>query len=149
MSSTRKSKKRKSITTPGHLMAVRNSLTELMMFRSFFGKLPAYFWRDTRWKWRYTQEVKAISKFIKKYGEDLVAEVIIKNYITTAKDYSNLEVLLQREMDRISRLLRPKDTSKMEAEVDEEIKDLRESRPSVCKKSLFERLSDIERNINA
>lgn len=137
--------KRNSLTTPGHKMQERSALAELVMLRSYL-RLPPYFWRDSRWKWKYTQEVKAISKFIKKYGLDVVSKILRRNYISTvAKDYGNIEVLLQREMDSISRLAMTKDTTEVKAETLPEVEDLRGARPSfVKKKTLFERLSEIE-----
>jgi len=144
---SRMAKKRKSLTTPGHTMTLRNSLAELVLLRANQGKLPEYFWRDSRWKWDYGREVQAITKFIKKYGEEVVSKVITSNYVSTTADYGNLEFLCQQEMDRLARLYKPKDTTPVEAEVFEEVKDLREPRPSHFKKGLFERLDEIERNI--
>lgn len=129
-------------------MTVRNSLAELVLLRANQGKLPPHFWRDSRWKWNYGREVQAITKFIKKYGEDVVSKVILTNYIATTADYGNLEFLLQEQMDRLARLYKPKDTTQVKAEVDDRVEiDLREPRPSYFqKKNVWERLNEIERN---
>jgi hypothetical protein len=140
--------KKPSLTTPGHKMTLRNSLAELVLLRANHGKLPEYFWRDTRWKWAYAREVQAITKFIKKYGEDVVSKVILSNYVATTADYGNLEFLLQEQMDKLARLYKPKDTTPVKAEVDEKVPDLREPRPSSFKrKSIWERLDEIEREV--
>ena len=138
-------KKVNSTSTPGHKMFIRSWLAELVMTRANRGRpLKPYFWRDTRWKWRYTNEVKAASKFIKKYGEALVVRVVCDHKINTFTDYGNLEFLLQNEQARIDRLSIPKDLSKVENEDPGVVEDLREPRSFSIKKTLFERLAELE-----
>lgn len=138
-------KKVSSTSTPGHKMLVRSWLTELVMIRANKGHpLKPYFWRDPRWKWKYTNEVKAASKFIKKYGESLVVRIVCDNKINTFTDYGNLEFLLQNEQARIDRLTIPKDLSQIENEAVEVVEDLREPRSFAIKKTLFERLAELE-----
>jgi hypothetical protein len=141
----RKISKIASSTTPGHRMFVRSWLAELIMRRSFAGRLPPYFWRETKWKWRYTNEVKAISKFIKKFGEDMVLKIVCENKkLKTAASYGELEYLLQEEEAKLKRLALPKDTSPVINEAPASHVDLREPRVVSKKKGLFERLNDFE-----
>lgn len=135
-----------SMTTPGHIMQLRSWLAELVMVRSSNGRLPEYFWRDTRWKWRYGNEVKAVSKFIKKYGEDVVVKVVCGNPIKSFTDYAELEFLLQKEAEAKKRLASPKDTTPVTNEERRDLPDLREPRSVVSKKTLFERLAELEGN---
>lgn len=133
-----------SITTPGHVMQVRSWLAELVMVRSL-GELPPYFWRDQRWKWKYANEVKAVTKFIKKYGEGVVAKAVCDDKkIKSFADYAHLEYSLQREADAQHKLSLPKDTTPVKNEDRRPIADLREPRSVVSKKGLFERLSELE-----
>lgn len=134
-----------SSTTPGHKMLLRSWLAELAMTRSNRGSpLPAYFWRDGRWKWKYGQEVKAASKFIKKYGQAIVVSVVIDNCINTFSDYGNMEFFLQREFDSICRMAAPKDNTVAEKEQKKEIVDIREPKIFPKKKGVFEKLSEFE-----
>ena len=88
-------KKIASRTTPGHNMQARSWITELVMLRSNMGQLPPYFWREPKWKWRYTNEVKAASKFIKRYGESTVVKIVCANrQLATLASYGELEFLL-------------------------------------------------------
>lgn len=140
-------KKIKSLTTPDHKMAIKSYLAELVMVRQYSFSLPPYFWRYNKWKWEYTRTVQAIGKFIKNYGIDNVAKVIKANYISKI-DYGNMEYLLQSELERQNRILKPKDISGVRAEVHSSCEDVREPRPlPVRKKGLFERMGEIEGNL--
>lgn len=141
----KKIKSVQSMTTPGHMMQLRSWLAELAMVRSTNGRLPEFFWRDTRWKWRYANEVKAVSKFLKKYGEDVVVKVVCGNKtIKSFTDYAELEFLLQKEAEVKQRLASPKDTTPVKNEERRDTIDLREPRSVVSKKKLFERLAELE-----
>lgn len=139
-------KKVQSRTTPNHKMQLRSWLAELVMLRSNRGRpLPPFFWRDTRWKWKYTHEVKAISKFIKQYGDNIVASVITNNRkIITARDYATMEFNLQNAVAINQRLSSPKDTTPVKYEDFSNLKDLREKKNVVRKKTLFEKLKEWE-----
>lgn len=140
----KKIKSIKSLTTPNHMMQLRSWLAELAMVRSSNGRLPEYFWRDTRWKWKYANEVKAVTKFIKKYGEDVVVKVACGNPIKSFAEYGELEFLLQKESEAKQRLSLPKDTTPIKNEDTQDIADLRGPRSVVSKKNLFERLAELE-----
>ena len=140
----KKIKSIKSLTTPNHMMQLRSWLAELVMVRSSDGRLPEYFWRDTRWKWKYSNEVKAVTKFIKKFGEAVVIKVTCDTRIKSFADYGELEYLLQKESEAKQRLSLPKDTTEVKNEEHQELTDLREPRSVVSKKNLFERLSELE-----
>lgn len=138
-------RKVKSATTPNHKMQLRSWLAELVMLRSNRGRpLPPYFWRDNRWKWAYTREVKAVSKFIKSYGENIVVSVACNKKIHTFTDYANLEFHLQNEQASVERLARPKDLGEVMNEDAGVVEDLREPRSFAIKKTLFERLAELE-----
>lgn len=147
---SKKKIKIQSLSTPGHNMFVRSWLAELVMTRANKGqKLKPYFWRDSRWKWKYTSEVKAVSKFIKKYGEAAVVKVVSENRkIFTFASYGEMEVLLQKEHGRIERLLLPKDNTEVTSEEPEVVTDLRGPRLSISKKGLFQRLAELENDTN-
>lgn len=135
----------KSSTTPNHRMNLRSWLAELVMIRANRGSLlPPFFWRDARWKWKYTNEVKAASKFIKKFGEALVVKVVADNPVTTFSDYGNMEFLLQSELDILMRHMLPKDFSPVVDEDQEEIEDIRGPRIINKQKGLFSRLYELE-----
>jgi hypothetical protein len=144
----KKIKSIQSLTTPNHHMQLRSWLAELVMVRSTNGRLPEYFWRDTRWKWRYGNEVKAVTKFIKKYGESVVVKVVCNNPVKSFTDYAELEFLLQKEYEAKQRLAIPKDTTPVMNEERRDLTDLREPRSVVSRKNLFERLSEIEGGSN-
>lgn len=137
-------KKLESLTTPGHMMQVRSWIAELMMVRYHKGQLPPYFWRDGRWKWRYANEMKAVTKFIKKYGEGVVLKVICDAKINSFASYAELEFHLQREFEAQARLALPKDTTEVVNEVRDVSTDLREPRSVVSKRGLFDRLAELE-----
>ncbi len=133
-----------SLTTPGHKMLARSWISELVMWRANFGHLPPYFWRQTKWKWRYTNEVKAASKFIKKYGESTVVKIVCANKkLQTLASYGELEFLLQAEQDRLKRLATPKDNTPVIDKVRAPIEDLRGPRSINTKKGLFEKLDGL------
>ena len=136
-------RKELSNTTPGHKMLIRSWLAELVMLRQH-ATLPAYFWRDTRWKWNYMREVKAISKFIKNYGELAVVSIACDRHIKTFSNYGNIEFLLQNEKAKIERLNSLKDLSPIISEATQVTEDLREPRSFIIRKSLFERLEELE-----
>lgn len=128
-------------------MQPRSWIAELVMLRAG-GRLPPYFWRDTKWKWKYTHEVKAASKFIKAYGESTVVKIVIANKkLTTLTSYGELEYLLQNEADRLRRLALPKDTSPLRDEVCVKGEDLRTPRPFVRKLTLLEKLDELKQNM--
>lgn len=133
-----------STTTPGHNMQLRSWLAELVMLRANKGPLKPYFWRDVRWKWRYTNEVKAVSKYIKTYGEAVVVAVAADSKVNTFTDYARLEFLLQNEAAKYTRLPSIKDSSPVVDIVKITGVDLREQRNIKRKKSLFEKLSELE-----
>ena len=142
----KKSRKIQSQTTPGHRMQIRSWLAELVLWRANRGRLPPYFWRNTKWKWKYTNEVKAASKFIKKYGEATVTKIVCFNKkLTTLTSYGELEFLLQAEEARLKRLAAPKDTTILIDEAPVVLEDLREPRIVSKKKGLFERLDEHDR----
>jgi hypothetical protein len=142
--SKKKVKGIESSTTPGHIMQVRSWLAELVMVRAH-GNLPPYFWREQRWKWIYANELKAVTKFIKKFGETVVAKTVCDNRkIHSFAHYAELEYSLQREADAQYKLSLPKDTTPIKNEDRGSDVDLREPRSVVSKKGLFERLSELE-----
>jgi hypothetical protein len=89
-----------SRTTPGHKMQLRAFVAETLFIRQH-GKLPPYFWQQTRYKFRDGMEIKAASKFIKIYGEAILMIVVLNNReLTTLTDYAKAEVYLQQEKNR-------------------------------------------------
>lgn len=134
-----------SLTTPNHKMQLRSWLAELVMTRAYPGQLPPFFWREQKWKWIYSNEVKAITKFINKYGESAVAKTLIDNrQIKSAGKYSDIEYLLQHEAERLNRLAKPKDFSPIEPVVElRDLEDVRDFKTTV-KKGLFERMRELE-----
>lgn len=136
-----------SQTTHGHQMQLRSYLAELMLIRQYgLTSLQPYFWRHKFWRGLYTREVRAISKFLKSYGERAVVEVASKTSISTFTNYAELEFFLQKESARDKRLAQPKDTSEIKDETDE-VHDLRGPRFSIRKKGLFEKLDEFEKSI--
>lgn len=135
----------KSNTTPGHKMQVRSWLVELVMMRANPGRLFPYYWRDQRYKWIYTNEIKAVSKFIKTYGEPLVVSVTIDNReITSFSGYADVEYLLQKAAARQERLSAPKDTSEHILPTGPVLADVRDVTVSNKRHGLFDRLKQLE-----
>ena len=135
-----------SQTTPGHKMQVRSWLAELVMLRRHQGRLPPYFWRENKWKWRYTNEVKAASKFIKAYGEPTVTKVVCREKrLETLTSYGDLEFLLQAEQESLRQLALPKDLSEAPPVVKTKGPDLRPTSPISQKKTLFDTLAEFEK----
>lgn len=142
----KKTKKLPSHTTPGHLMLPRNWIAELVIWRSAPGQLSPYFWRENKWKWRYVNEVKAATKFMKTYGEDLVISVVCSNReVKTLASYGDIEFLLQEEKARLDKISLPKDRTEA---IEIKIEKMVDLRPPVEKKDrsgLFERLAKYEK----
>lgn len=135
-----------STTTPGHRMELKTWLVELVMIRANKGiRLPAKFWSDSRWKWKFINELKAVTKHLKKYGEGPVIRIVYANPICSFSNYAELEFLLQAESDRQKRLAAPKDNSEVQLLQSSILEDFREERPKVVKKNLFDKLSDLEK----
>lgn len=122
------------------MMQLRSWLAELLCIRQF-GKLPPWFWRDTRYKFRYGSEIKSISKFIKIYGEQIVVMALLNNReLTSLADYAKAEVYLQREQNLRSKRALKKDTSlPIKKEVGECV-DLRDARNCNSTQGLFSKL---------
>lgn len=142
-------KKRKSrfssLSTPGLKQDCSNYLVELVFLRSNKGtRLPAKFWQEQRYKWRYRNEIQACRKFIKKYGEPAVLSIAMHNQnVTTWTDFAKIEFLLQQiEESRVRRAL-PKDTSDVIEETVKVEADHRDFTPRGPKKGLFERLKEL------
>ena len=133
-----------SLSTPGHKQDCSNYLVELAFLRWNRGtKLPEYFWRQQRYKWKYGKEIKACRKFIKKYGEAAVLYIALNNYITTWQDFAHIEFLLQKIEERRQRIATPKDTSPVSPAHVPTKEDLRDFVPAPRKKGLFERLKEL------
>ena len=141
----------RSHSTPGHQMDLSSWLVELAMTRKNLGvKLPPYFWREVQYKFRFMNEIKAVKKFMKEFGEKAILEISLKEYITTYTDYAQMQVFLQQIKERAERLALPKDTSDVKPEVSVPVgPDFRDERPKPKKQvGLFERLKEIQ-NENA
>lgn len=139
-------KKIESRTTTGHKMQLRSWLVELLMLRRHKKMLPSFFWREPKYKWQYTNEVKSVSKFIKKYGEHSVAIVIIENrQLDTALSYGELEFYLQNRQAKIEKFLSIKDKSSVAKIEKNKGVDKREPKIIKRKSRLFERLNQIEK----
>lgn len=136
----------KSHSTPGHQMDLSCWLVELAMTRKNLGvRLPSYFWREVKYKFMFINELKAVKKFIKEYGERAILEISLREYITTYRDYALMQVFLQRIKEREERLALPKDISEVQPEITSIGPDLREARPVIKKKiGLFDRLKEIQ-----
>jgi len=130
-----------SRTTPNHKMQVRSWLAELVMLRSL-GSLPAFFWRDRRWKGKHTSEVRAVSKFIKSSNESTLIKIAENRDVVTWTDYAFVQFLLQQELDKMRRFMLPKDRTPVE-EIVTEFEDLREEKFGRKKKSLFEQIDNL------
>jgi len=137
-----------SLSTPGQRQDLSNYLVELAFLRTNHGiKLPQHFWRQTRYKFRYTREIRGCRKFIKNYGEAAVLFVASNNYITTWTDYAKLEVLLQKFDERLTRIRNPKDTTSVTGETYFKGEDLRQIKKPKLNKGLFEKLKEIKNGI--
>lgn len=141
----KKTRKIESLTTPGFQMQARSWIAELVVYRANNGNLPPKFWQQQKWKWRYANEVKAATKFIKSYGESTVLRVVLENKnLTTLSSYGDIEYLLQVEQEKLERLKTPKDTSDNVLETRVVGTDLRESNSFKPKPGLFEILNAME-----
>lgn len=117
------------------------------MARQFgLDNLSPYFWRSKRWRGAYTREVRAISKFLKRYGEWAVVNLSCDVRINTFANYADIEFFLQKEAAKSIRLRLPKDISEVICETSVG-KDLREPRNFIRQKGLFEKLDEIEKCI--
>lgn len=144
----KKNKTVQSSTTPGHKMQLRSWLVELVMLRASGGRLPPYFWKEQKWKWRYTNEIKAVSKFIKTYGELAVLNAVLNNReLSTFSSYGDIEFLLQKEDELVKKQLTPKDYTEVKPLAPLSDEDYREPVSFVKKKSLFDRLRELENEI--
>lgn len=130
-----------SQTTPSHKMQVRSWLAELVMLRSI-GSLPAYFWRDSRWRGKYTSEVRAVSKFIKVGGELNLVKIAEDRSIVTWTDYALVQYLLSREQEKFRKAMMPKDREPPKT-ISYDDSDLREAKYSIKNKSTFEKLDSL------
>jgi hypothetical protein len=134
-----------SLTTPGHKMKLATWLAELAVVRSHPNiTLPPRFWTDTRWKWKYGNEIKAINKHIKKYGEKLLLKAFVRSRLTTFTSYGDLEVLLQQQVEIDERINLPKDNSPCEEDKKQQLEDLRDKRATQTKGGLFAKLRELE-----
>jgi hypothetical protein len=132
-----------SQTTAGHKMELRSFLAELMLIRQYgLQSLCPYFWRHKYWRGLYTVEVRAISKFLKSYGQEAVIAVIGNIKINTFTNYAELEYFLQKIRAANNRLAKPKDTTKIINETCT-VEDLREPRFFVKSKGMFERIDEL------
>ncbi|MBV1929853.1 MAG: hypothetical protein KUG81_10140 [Gammaproteobacteria bacterium] len=134
-----------SFSTPGHKQDCSNHLVELAFLRQNKGKrLPEFFWREQRYKWRYRKEVQACRKFIKKYGEGPVLLAAIENLtITTWTDFGHVEYLLQKHAERRRLRALPKDNTPVVPESVKVTEDYRDFEPAKPKLGLFDRLKEL------
>lgn len=134
-----------SLSTPGLKQDCSNYLVELVFLRSNKGtRLPAKFWQQQRYKWRYRNEIQACRKFIKKYGEPVVLYIALHNQdIVTWRDFAKIEFFLQQiEESRLRKAL-PKDTSEVTEDVVKVNADHRDFKPASPKVGLFDRLKEL------
>lgn len=145
------SRKRKakfnSLSTPNLKIDLSNYLVELAFLRSNRGiRLPAYYWRETKYKFRFKREIQAVRKFIKKYGESAVLKVSINNYIDSYTDYAKIEFLLQKIQEHKELLLKPKDISSVSKDFLPPKIDLRDNHESKKRNvGVFEKISEYEK----
>ncbi len=134
-----------SLSTPGVKQELSNYLVELAFMRQNRGaKLKPYFWRDTKYKFRYRREIMACRKFVKKYGESFVLSIALANHIRTWTDFAKIEFLLQQKAESQMRKALPKDSTPIEDDFIKETEDLRDFSLAKPKKhSLFERLKEL------
>ena len=125
-------------------------LVELAMTRFNQGiRLPARFWTDTRYKFKFGREIQAVRKFMKEFGEKRLLEISLKEYISTYTDYAQMNVYLQKMREQTARLAYPKDISEVKPEGKVEGPDLRELRPVIKKKlGLFDKIQEIQNGIS-
>jgi hypothetical protein len=90
----------KSFSTPEATHAIDAFLVELIMQRKHGKRLPKYFWRLTQYKWIFTNELRAVKKFIKAHGIKLVCHVAQTRTLTSWANYAEVEALLQKEIER-------------------------------------------------
>lgn len=135
-----------SLSTPGLRQDLSNYLVELAFLRSNHGiRMPQKFWRQPKYKFRYMREIKGVRKFIKDYGEPVVLDIALKNYITTWTKYDNLHVLAQKRVASLERIRAVKDLSPVVSESRELGPDLRgQTTVRPRKKGLFEKIEDLE-----
>ena len=134
-----------SLSTPGHKQDCSNYLVELVLLRQNKGKkLPEFFWREQRFKWRYKKEIQACRKFIKKYGEPAVLSAAIDNVdLSSWSDFARVEFILQKiEEGRRLRAL-PKDSTGVVVETVKVADDYRDFIPPKSKLGLFDRLKEL------
>lgn len=133
-----------SRTTPGHEMQLRTWLAETLMIRQINWKLPEKFWTLPKYKFKFATEIKAVSKYIKKYGEGAVVRAVLDNKkLTSMSDYAFAEVCLQNEEASLKRISLPKDTSPAPERINNiSSADLRDARPEP-KENLFTKLDRI------
>lgn len=134
-----------SLSTPGTKQDCSNYLVELAFLRQNHGKrLPPKFWQQTRYKFKYRREIQACRKFIKKYGESKVLYVATHNKdLRSWTDFGRVEFLLQQLSERDERRALPKDNTGVPTETVHVDVDLRNQRPRVQKKGLFDRLKEL------
>jgi hypothetical protein len=134
-----------SLSTPGLKQDCSNYLVELIFLRSNKGtRLPSKFWQQQRYKWRYRNEIQACRKFIKKFGEPAVLYVAMHHQdIITWRDFAKVEYLLQQLEESKARRALPKDTSQVSKEAVKVKEDFRDFTPPAPRKSLFERLEEL------
>lgn len=129
-----------SRTTPSHVMQLRAWLAETLCIRQFGFNLPSEFWKLPKYKFKFAAEIKSVSKFIKKYGEGPVVRAILDNKkLTSMSDYASAEFYIQNDIASLERLRKPKDTSKHEVKINNNVEDLRTEIPTT-KESLFTKL---------
>jgi len=134
-----------SFSTPGHKQDCSNHLVELAFLRQNKGKkLPEFFWREQRYKWRYRKKVQGCRKFIKKYGEGAVLLAAINNLsIATWTDFAHVEFILQKTEERRRLKSLPKDETPVEPETVKVIEDYRDFEPAKPRLGLFDRLKEL------
>lgn len=134
-----------SISTPGHKHDCSNHLVELAFLRQNKGKkLPEFFWREQRYKWRYRKEIQACRKFIKKYGEPLVLWAAINDLrITSWQDFAHVEFILQKLEEKRTLRALPKDLTPVAPETVKVSEDYRDFEPAKSKLGLFDRLKEL------
>ena len=135
-----------SLSTPGLKQDLSNYLVELAFLRSNRGiKMPPKFWQNPRHKFRYMREIKGVRKFIKDYGETVVLEIALAEYITTWTKYDNLHVLAQHRVAAEKRKSLPKDMTPVAPEKEQLGVDLRgQTTPRPRKRGLFEKIEELE-----
>ena len=135
-----------SLSTPGVKQDLSNYLVELAFLRSNRGvKMPPKFWQNPQHKFRYMREIKGVRKFIKDYGESIVLEIALAEYITTWTKYDILHVLAQHRVAARERMKMPKDLTpvvKLDEQPGTDLRGRVNRRPR--KKGLFEMIEELE-----